>query len=329
MAFDNINDEEAEKLLNERDRDGGVNSVVSEAPKTPPSLGKVASYETFGLPAVSESPWKLLDIEQLPSKGLFYPANIQLMLRSARTSEIRHWSTIDENDPIDVREKINMILHACTKFKVQGDPTVFNFNDFLEIDKYHILFRIHELTFPNQENKLWAFLKCENPACATVNKVHVSSQNLTGFQYPEELMKWYSEKDRCFVIVSEKLGETFRIYLPNAGMTQQLRLKREEETERTVKIDESFYINAPYLSNNWRRYDTQALADLKSEMFGWGDNKFIVVHKFVDLLEKAKTNKVSCLCEKCKSKITSSIFLGGSFTVKDIFIISAGLDELI
>jgi hypothetical protein len=73
----------------------------------------------------------------------------------------------------------------------------------------------------------------------------------------------------------------------------------------------------------------QQLTDLKMQSLDWSENKFIVIHKFTDLLEKAKLNKAASVCEKCKTQTESHIFLGGSFTVKDIFIISAGLDELI
>jgi hypothetical protein len=47
------------------------------------------------------------------------------------------------------------------------------------------------------------------------------------------------------------------------------------------------------------------------------------------MLRKASLNKVASVCEKCKEVTEDHIFLDGSFTVKDIFIVSAGLDELI
>jgi hypothetical protein len=68
---------------------------------------------------------------------------------------------------------------------------------------------------------------------------------------------------------------------------------------------------------------------LKAESIGWSERKFLIVYKFIEPLEKAALNKVLSICEKCRAQTESSIFLEGSFTVKDIFIISAGLDELI
>ena len=330
MQSPGINDEEAARFLEEQDKLHGVNTIKVEETIEEPvqkSLGQIGGYtESPELSAASESSWKLLDLRSLPSQGLFYPEGAELLLRSAKTREIRHWSTINENDPLDVREKINFVLNACTKLKVAGGRPL-NFNDFLEIDRYHILFRVYELTFPNQENKLWANIKCENDGY--INRTQVLSNNLRGFQYPSDLMKWYSEEDRCFKIVSEKLNETFYLYLPTIGVENKFRLKQQEDINKGVEIDESFYEFGPYLIKDWRTVSNSSLTDLKFSSNTWPDNKFIFIHKFTKQLKEASLNKVLSICEKCKNTTESHIFLEGSFTVKDIFIISAGLDELI
>lgn len=322
--------EDAARYLDEQDKLHNVNKPVEITPvQEPPrpNLGVVDSYAE--LSAASESSWKLLDTRGLPSQGLFYPENSELLLRPAKTKEIRHWSTIDENDPLDVREKINFILNSCTKFTVKGSHIPLNFNDFIEVDRYHILFRIYELTFPNQENKLWANIKCENAKCGHVNRTQVLSQNLKGFKIPEELMKWYSPEERCFKIVSEKLQETIRIYMPTIGIENRFDQRLARERETGIEIDKSFYEFGPYLVKEWRPATSASLTQLKMSSLGWPENKFVFIHKFTKMLKDASLNRAMVACEKCKEATESHIFLEGSFTVKDIFIISARLDELI
>ena len=325
--------EEARQFLDDQDKQYGINNIEPDIPKEEPrvtSLGKSQGHQQMlEMSAVEDSPWKLLNVHTLPSEGLFYPENVELLLRSAKTKEIRHWSTIDEEDPIDVREKINFILNACTKFKIKGQMASLNFNDFTEIDRYHILFRIYELTFPNQENKLWAYIKCENAQCGHTNQTQVTSTNLLGFKYPDELMKWYSPEERCFVIVSEKLNETFRLYLPTIGMANKFRQKRREEEQKGIEIDAAFYEYGEYLIGEWRKTDMSMLTALKFNSLEWKENKFVFIHKFTKSLTKASLNKVASVCEKCKTQTESHIFSAGSFTIQDIFIISVGLDELI
>jgi hypothetical protein len=185
------------------------------------------------------------------------------------------------------------------------------------------------LTFPNQENKLWANIKCENTKCGHVNQTQVVSQNLRGFKVPDELMKWYSPEERCFKVVSDKLQETIRIYMPTIGIENRFDQKLQKERETGIEIDKSFYEFGPYLVKEWRTATSQNLSQLKMASLGWQENKFVFIHKFTKMLKEASLNKATVACEKCKEVTESHIFLEGSFTVKDIFIISAGLDELI
>jgi hypothetical protein len=326
----NIDEKEALSHLDQIDRENQVNSQPGseQNPGQPPqtSLGKSTIVSDSG---AGESPWKLLNLNLLPSRGMFYHPNVELLIRSASTREIRHWSTMDEHDPIDIREKINFILNSCTRFKIKGDPRPFNVNDFLDIDRYHILFRIYEMTFPNQENKLFANVKCRNSKCGHTNRIQVTSQNLLGFSIPQDLSRWYSERERCFVIPSEKLGETLRVYLPNIGISNAFRQNRAQDERRGISIDKSFYDNCPYLMFDWRNASPEVLNSVRNDMNNWSTEKFTAIFKITELLKKASTNRVIGSCEKCKSKIESHIFLGGSFTVKDIFIVSARLDEII
>lgn len=330
-----IDAEEAARYLDEQDKINNINKPVTIQPTIPteevrPNLGIVDTYsQPLELSGAAESSWKLLDLRALPTGGLFYPDNCELLLRPAKTKEIRHWSTIDENDPIDVREKINFILNSCTKFKILGSPAPLNYNDFAEVDRYHILFRIYELTFPNQENKLWANIKCENAKCGHVNKTQVLSQNLKGFKVPEELMKWYSEEEKCFKIVSDKLQETIRIYIPTIGIENRFNQRKQKDLENNNEVDQAFYEFGLYLVKDWRTAGTESLSNLKMSSLGWPENKFVFIHKFTKMLKDASLNKAMVACEKCKEATESHIFLEGSFTIKDIFIISVGLDELI
>jgi hypothetical protein len=334
---DPIDDMDAISHLDALDKEGGINVDINKQTEeaeikveaSPTSLGKAKSYEASEMSASEESPWKILNLDLLPSKGMFYPENMELLIRSAKTKEIRHWSTMDEHDPVDVEEKINFVLNACTKFKIKGNPRPFNFNDFIAVDRYHILFRIYELTFPNQENKLMANIRCSNDKCKHVNKIQVTSRNLLGFSIPDEYLKWYDPSERCFVIPSEKLQETLRFYMPTSGINTALKKRAKFDQSRGIEIDKSFYSMAPYLLSEWRSIRPENLHEFKMESNSWSNQKFSAIHRFTEDIKKSSLNKATGVCEKCKESMESHIFLGGSFTVKDIFIVSARFDELI
>lgn len=319
-----IDEDEAAGYLDSIDKTEGVN-IISK-----PSLGEISSpLFKNEVSSASQSPWRKLNLDKLPSKGLFYPENTEITIRSAYTKEIRHWSTIDADDPNDVRECINWIIDACIRFRINGDPRPRNYNDFCEVDKYHLLFEIHELTFPNQENKLWAKILCGDTTCNTVSRTHVTTANLKGFVYPSELMEWYSEKERCFILTSDRIGEPIRLYLPTIGVMDKLRQRKKLDAMLGAKTDKSFESYGKYIFKEWRSLSMDDIAHTRVSSLDWNDSKFLAVHKATEMLEKNSLNKVASVCEKCKKLTESHIFLGGSFTVKDIFIISIGLNEIL
>ena len=316
-----------ERELSNLESEGGITYDKPEAIEKVTSLGKASTSTTTTM--AGESGWKLVKLDNLPSKGLVYHDNFELLIRSAKTKEIRHWSTIDEYDPIDVSEKISFITDSCSKMHVKGEPSVMSSNDILEIDKYQILFKIHKITFPNNENRLIAKIKCNNKKCGKVNDIHTTDSNLGGFEYPDELMEWYSREERCFVINSEKIGETFKIYMPTVGSTKVFNEYKKLCKRRGITEDKSFDNIAPYLISDWRTFTANNLLDLRNQSNNWHENKFLFLHKATQMLKSNSKNKVYGICEKCKTQIASSIFLGGSFTAKDIFIISTGLRDLV
>ena len=85
------------------------------------SLGKAQN--------IPESPsfdngWKNLPVNILPSKGMFYPDGTRIAIRAAEVKEIRHFSTIDEDDRIDIEEKLGMVLDSCMRIDFPGEGVV-------------------------------------------------------------------------------------------------------------------------------------------------------------------------------------------------------------
>jgi len=301
---------------------------AEDAPKKVTSLGKASISSTVDTMA-NESGWKLAALNTLPSRGMLYENNIEILIKSAKTKEIRHWSTIDEYDPIDVSDKIAFITDSCCMLNAKGSGKNLSSNDILEIDKYQILFKIHRLTFPNNENTLKANIKCHNKKCGHINSIPVSDTNLQGFDFPEELMEFYSNEEKCFVVNSEKLGETIRLYMPTIGSTRLMNEYKNICKRRGYTEDKSIDKILPYLISDWRKVTSTDLLNMRSESNRWSQNKFMFLHKATEMLANNSKNKVLGICEKCTTKMASSIFLGGSFTAKDIFIVSTRLRDLI
>ena len=91
-------------------------------------------------------------LSNLPSGGMFYPKSVQIAIRSANTSEIRHFSTIDENDVLDVDDKLNSIVESCTR--LTSNKKRMSYKDLCEEDRFYLILSIRDLTFPEPESQL-------------------------------------------------------------------------------------------------------------------------------------------------------------------------------
>jgi hypothetical protein len=328
------NEDEKKDALRQLDEKHGVNQTapveepVQETKEVnPTALGKAQTYIDPELSGAAESHWKRLPLELLPSKGNFYPDNSELLIRSASADEIRHWSTIDEYDRLSIREMLDFILNSCMSFKIKGQPITFSSKNLCEIDKFYIIFRIHELTFPNGENQLSTLFACTK-GCKTGEQFSerrpIVSSMLRVYELPNEVMKYYSSADKCFVIESKKLQETFPLFMPISGVSDAIRNYRQRGS-----YEKAFLDLLPYLTNDPREITRAGMQKFYQYYKTWPDNKFFFISQFKDLLKKGKRKDLEIACPKCGEQITVPIFSSNSFVVKDLFFVSGRLDDLI
>lgn len=275
--------------------------------------------------------WKNVPIQNLPSAGLFYPDNAELTIRSAEVGEIRHWSTIDENDFLDMDAKMNFIIEKCVRFRGANKEPL-SWKDLLEIDRFYIIFLVHEITFPNGENKLFVKFGC-NMQCkgdgTYREKVHLKANMLNLLIIPEDIMKYYSPEHKCFAKVSEKLKEELRFYLPTVGVSQKIKGLIKDARDNSNYVDPAFIKIAPFLIKEWRDINEGYLEKLRIQTFNWNKNKTLFVTGFADKLEQSVNLTVKRECKQCGVVLEVPLFFRDGFTIKNLFVVSASLDDLI
>jgi len=308
----------AQEYLDSVDKKSGVNTPAAS---TKPKKTK----DPVSLP--NELGFKNIPLEILPSQGKFYMDGFSLAIKSATVAEIRHWSTIDETDMLSVDDQLNYILERCAEVRIDGEPV--SWKEILEIDRFFIIFKIQELTFPNGENQLPHKFECNCSESKFSEKLAIESSMLRIFDFPTELTQFYSEENRSYVIKSQKLSDEFNLYMPTLGTMNKLRDIIIELAAKGVEIDRAFIKIVPYLIGNWESLDTATYSVLNQESLAWNIPKFTFITKFADEIQTAKKKLLKVDCPKCGSKIDSRIFLDSSFTVKNLFLISAGFSELV
>lgn len=317
-ARDQINN----PIANQHDNEEVVVDMLSAVESN--GLGKV-NMDNFGQARPEKSAdqflgWMVLDQEELPSKGKFYPHETVIKIRSARAAEIRHFSTMDENNYIDMEEKLNNIVEMCTQI-IAGEKRL-SYKDILEEDRIVLLLSIRDLTFPEPENKLILKGKTEHSKIAV--DIELASRYLVATQVPTEIEAYYSSKERTYVIKTRSAGEV-RMRPPSIGVMQEITKYLKDRQEKEIEFDKAFIQVLPYITPDWRQLNLPRIFSLEVDYKSWDQNKFMVIYR---LAEKMKIGVETTLEMEYDGEIAKAPldFPGG---IKSLFIISDLAGELL
>lgn len=268
---------------------------------------------------------KLIPMDVLPSKGLFYPLDFNIGIKAATVSEVRNWSVIDENDPIDMNDKMNMIMENCVRVSSNGGSATWK--DLKEIDRTALLVKIHELTFPDNQNALMVPFEC--PECKHEFTVPMTSNMLDNvFNPSDKLMRFYDSSKRCFVINSDKLPAPIEMYPPSLGAMNIVMKKAKELRDTQGKaIDASMIRCLQFFMPNWRSWTDDKFDKFNQNMIMWPMNKFQIISWVVDEFTKCTNLNLHMECEKCGEVLEKPIFFRGGYTLKDFFCATISPDE--
>jgi hypothetical protein len=329
--MDNYN--EILRKIEEKEREGKLvydkipetqKEVPLEQPKVDKSapLGRatyVEEQETLGM----ESPWKILPIDNLPSAGFGYPSNLEIGIRSAKVAEIRHYSTIDEFDPIDVDDKINHILSKNVTVRYVGGTL--SYMDLYQEDRFYIFMAIRDLTFIKGENKLMLPLtkNCEDKECPMPKEIELRSNILSNFKLPERLKKYYSIDQGCYVLKPKNGESPIELFIPTIGIITRIRKILRDKKKAGKKYDPAFASYSTFIIPNWRDLDEELYNQYELASKEWTYMQFNVVDQISKEITFATKNQVSINCQKCGAEVTAPLrFRGGLrslYIIPDIF----------
>ena len=304
----NVNDE-AKRLIIEKEQ---LESRVSP-------LGKVASYDVNNnqnTTIIEDIGWIKVNLESLPSQGAFYPVGTDITIRAASAAEIRHWSTIDENDLLGIDDALNRIVDRCCKVKFP--KTMGSFKDLKEIDRFFIIFAIREYTFKKGENALNVTFSCKG--CGKNETKSIIKEMISYYVPSEELQIRFSEDERCFHLKLTN-GEEIKLYLPTLGVMAFIKGYIREKTQNKVEYDSAFLKWAPFLFPDWRILNESTYTKKLQDSFVWSLDMISVIDWFVNEMQKTvKDADLKNQCSGCGTEVVAPLsFRGG---IKSLFLIS-------
>jgi len=223
--------------------------------------------------------WVDFNIEDLPSAGRFYPVDARIKIRSAKVAEIRHFSTIDETNMIDIDEKLNTLVKSCSQ--VSSKTGRFSTKDILEEDRFYLLLAIRDLTFPEPESSL----KVNHMTPDGVShEVEIKRENFQYFEIPEDIEKYFDAENRVYSIATKSFGE-ISMRPPSIGIMEEVTKYIRERQQKGLKLDQSLVQVMPYIITEWRNFTPKSIFELEVEMNGWDHRKYSLVYKIAEKMK--------------------------------------------
>ncbi len=265
-----------------------------------------------------------LDATAFPSQGLFYPAGARFFIKAASVADVRHFSTVNENDPFAVAESFNSILKNSLHVRGLGNRAMFTYKDVLDEDRIHIIMAIREATFVHGENRLVVSCKCES--CQTDNSIELRNEAFERVDVDPKIMKYYSDEERCFVIPTRSLGEV-RIAPPTVGVMAEVTRSIRERQREGKELDLSFVKILPYISGGWKGFNEPKIKALETDILGWSLRKWEIMNGLVDKVRVGVKETLHAECVGCKARIETPVTFPGG--VKALFVVSDISEELL
>lgn len=264
-----------------------------------------------------------IPLENLPTRGLFYPEGTKIMIRAAETGEIRHWSTIDESDTRDIISHLNSIVKACTRIQLPEDTM--EYRDLKEADRLFIILSIRDLTFKEGQNRI--MMPVENPDTGNKVDVELKNNNLDVQDVDDKFMEYYSDEDNCFEISLKKSSEKYTIEPPSIGMSQKITDFISKQNKENSHIDKTFIRTFPFIEQDWRSLTHEKIMKEQNKSKTWNQVTVSVLLNFVEGIQVGQKPFLTHKFEDSAREVTVPIkFPGG---IKSLFLISDIFEEIL
>lgn len=269
------------------------------------AFDKKLENDSNNMAVAMDTGWMLIDKANLPSKGEFYPADFVLSIRSASVPEIKHYSSMREDDWVDVDDKIMQVIGKCCKVVYGGSEKKAVI--LKDADKLYILFTIRDLTMKEQgrENKLHMTPQC--PHCGINHKIELVNNVFGFYTTPKAIKQYYNEDQRCFVVPVEANGDTedMKFYVPNMGVSNWIKKYIFEKERAKARGEDGSYYDQQALSfiqflvNGPNAINEARIKQLTNEINNeWSLEKMEVAQIMVTQLQKAIKPNITVTCLK-------------------------------
>lgn len=257
-----------------------------------------------------------IPINQLPTQGMYYPEGTKIRIRAAKGAEIKHWSTMNDQDLSQlsqVDDILNFIIEKCVSVSIPNRRVPAPWKDLKDVDRLYLLLAVREFTFIDGDNQL--MIPISEGTELPVTKEMVDFMNV-----PDEIMRNYSPEEKCFVF-KLKTGKEFRMYIPSLGVSQWIKNYAQQKAAINEPFDLDFLMYAPMLIADYSMLSQRAYEQMVVESTTWNVQEWSLLSYVKDTLAAAAAPMLKYTDPETGAEVTAPLnFRGGLkalFTIQD------------
>lgn len=204
-----------------------------------------------------------LDI--LPDRGITLPKDTRISCRGLTLEEIKHYSSMNEEEIFDIEEKTGEIFDSCIRIYF-GDKLK-SWKDISQTNRIFLLFFLRDLTMQDHGRDIKLYHTADAPNGEKV-KAEITNDIFAYNKIPDGIMKFYNHDERLFIVKDNGM-EIFRFSIPTMGVVYHLKKYIIEKLEKQRRGESGGNYNrqlvdkyAEWLITDWRYIDDDFMQKL-------------------------------------------------------------------
>jgi len=316
MGNDNFKNKKEDEALNYLQK-----NFIADEDNT---LDSVKKADLSYLETVPSNEYLHIPLDVLPC-GIFYKPGTKIAIRAARVQEVQAYSVVDDNNYLDITEKMNNILASCVKY-TYANGLAGSYKDLKDGDRLYLIFMIRELTFPGGKN-LSKECTCSN--CGNDFKMELRAtssdkiqKTFVNYEMPEKIANFFDPEERLFVFKID--GVDYKLAPPTIGIQEIFfgDIKTKIQSEKNPNV--AFLKLASFMLHDRNKITEDGIKAKEQEFKRMDMKTFQILNAAVNqMLFGIKEMRGDC--PSCGAEVrTGMSFPTGA---SNIFVISDALDE--
>ena len=260
--------------------------------------------------------WIDVDKTKLSYGGRLYPSSWSFKVRPATVAEIRHFSSLNENDPISVSSAMYDML--VSNVRITNGTSIVKSDSIYEHDQLYFLLLIHEYTGGTKTIEIEHV--CQS--CQTKNVLKLHSEKLE-YEKLSPAAEKYLTANGNFDVLTKSFGA---LHYKPITLNDSLRLREYmiECRRNNTKFEINFNKVFPFI----RTKNEYEVKELYQEYLALSKEKYGTIFNLVNKHFQIKAlTTISDTCTQCESGIQTYIKFGSGLS--NIFIDDNVDDELL